>query len=508
MAFDWALETALKEAFMEAGFSVVNLGVIPTPYIPCYMLANKIRAGAVLTASHNPSNQNGIKFFLDSKKLLSDGENGDYILSAYMVEEALNGFKSSGTCDVCENVDYTDYAADFLTGIVPSDFADIVKNSVIYVDTANGAWSVTAEKYFSKANIKVNLLNHKTEGFNINRNCGVAEIEGHTCFSAGEIESSPEVVQKVYAEGKNASCNVYGIAVDGDGDRGFAMKYDKTSDSVIVYDGDAEAYLVSELLGLKDKKAVFTIESDIMAGLEMQRKFNLEPVMVDVGDKWICNQNANELALGFESSGHFILPCKVEGTNELLLSGNGLLTALLSVAALEKGIVPFERGFSETFYTYYVNKNLFRYGSELWKQDEVTICEGFKSSGFEMQKVTMKDFNVLAFYAKENDKVVGLVFIRNSGTEDKNAVYLKCCKGFEKRLLPVVEKIVSVHKDCMRDVSREEVKCENEILDLIKKNGSVKAEQLSFSTGVAVSAFHALVKEKVICCKSDEYFLL
>ena len=60
----------------------------------------------------------------------------------------------------------------------------------------------------------------------------------------------------------------------------------------------------------------------------------------------------------------------------------------------------------------------------------------------------------------------------------------------------------------MRDVSREEVKCENEILDLIKKNGSVKADKLSFSTGVAVSAFHALVKENVICCKSDEYFLL
>ena len=64
-ATNWALVTALKNAFLKNGVQLTDLGVAPTPYVPQYMLANGIQGGAVLTASHNPSNQNGIKFFFD-----------------------------------------------------------------------------------------------------------------------------------------------------------------------------------------------------------------------------------------------------------------------------------------------------------------------------------------------------------------------------------------------------------------------------------------------------------
>jgi len=68
-----AYEKAMCEGFLKQGLKVDLLGTLPTPYVPLYMLENGIRGGAMLTASHNPANQNGIKFFLDGRKLLPEG---------------------------------------------------------------------------------------------------------------------------------------------------------------------------------------------------------------------------------------------------------------------------------------------------------------------------------------------------------------------------------------------------------------------------------------------------
>ncbi len=521
-ATNWALVNAVKEAFLKSGVQVVDLGVAPTPYVPQYMLENGIQGGAVLTASHNPSNQNGIKFFFEGKKLLSDGPDGDFILSAYMLEYAAaydadsdRSTSISADYTAYTSLDYVEQAVDFLEKTIPAEYLQKISGCRIIADTANGAWSLYAKRFFERNKMNAQLLNCVPEGENINHNCGVAEIEGHAAFDEKALSSAPEVIRKVYAEGKNSSEDVYGIAVDGDGDRGFVMKYDKISDKVIVYDGDAEAYLIESLIYKKsdeNKSAVFTIESDLMVGIEMQEKFGLKPVMVDVGDKWICNQNPEELAVGFESSGHAIVPCKTENAEnpQILLTGNGLLTALLTIASMEYGNTSFEKGYSNTLYTYFVKKELFYNGSSLWLSDLSLIqSEIAKLNGFTTEIICMKDPNVLVFSIFENGKKCALIFIRNSGTEDKNAVYLKCRNGFEQMLLPITQKLSALHRSKMLDSTREEVICENKILSILQSKGFfVKGDLNSTPAGVIESALHALVKERIICNQDDSYRLL
>ena len=91
-AYDWRLYKAVADGFTRAGLNLLDLGVVPTALVPYRMLQKECRGGAMLTASHNPSNQNGVKFFVDGKKLLPEGESGDFALSAHMF--ACCNFKS------------------------------------------------------------------------------------------------------------------------------------------------------------------------------------------------------------------------------------------------------------------------------------------------------------------------------------------------------------------------------------------------------------------------------
>jgi len=234
--------------------------------------------------------------------------------------------------------------------------------------------------------------------------------------------------------------------------------------------------------------------------------------MVDVGDKWICCQNPEEMAIGFESSGHVIIPCQIEGNSKLsektLLSGNGLLTSLMTIVSLEKGMQTFEKGYSDTFYTYFVNKNLFYKESKLWKEDEKLIKESLAlDKRLSYKQLQMKDPNVLTFSILFEGKTCALLFSRNSGTEDKNAVYLKCRKGFEDRFLSLAKALSLQHCKYMKDKRRNEVTCENKIMETIDKKGfAVKADlKADFDSGIIESAFHALVKERIICNQNDSY---
>ncbi|MCL2783713.1 MAG: hypothetical protein FWD80_07080, partial [Propionibacteriaceae bacterium] len=77
LAYDWVFNSAVRSGFTKAGLNVLDLGVVPTPFVPWTSLRLGHTAAACLTASHNPSNQNGIKFFIDGKKLLPQGDVGD-----------------------------------------------------------------------------------------------------------------------------------------------------------------------------------------------------------------------------------------------------------------------------------------------------------------------------------------------------------------------------------------------------------------------------------------------
>jgi phosphoglucosamine mutase len=554
------LERAVREAFCNWGFAVHDLGTIPTPYVPLYVIANGLAGGAMLTASHNPANQNGIKFFLDGNKLLPDGPFGEYALSALMYDTLIND-SCPVLLDMPETdsrsgvipIDGTEAVTEFLTDRLPPDISQRLSGMTVFVDSANGAWTSYAQRYFACSDIAVCFSSGIPDGYNINLHCGVAEIEGHTVFSRSDAPTAVTLIRDMFAaipstdSGHSGALShpVFGIALDGDGDRGFVLYADPSDDCIHVLDGDTCACLIADFLvkqGSECRKTVVcTIESDIQSVAYLSAKSDLKTAVVDVGDKWIGNFSCTDLLIGFESSGHVIIPATIKtptGIRELR-SGNGLLTALMTLYILagqwkKAAIVnaetavnisgvsdvlpyrfPYEPGFSATLYTYFVNKTLFSYGSDLWKED-ITLIErmltnwtdttaSVADSTVNVTRMCLADRNVLYYSITINGIPAASLFSRNSGTEDKNAVYLKCRPGLEVALLPVAQAVCAIHRQVMPDQNRRETMACQEILRHIADTGRFAEIHGGLESTVYRSALHALVKEHRIVYRNGQY---
>ncbi len=227
-ATQWKITSCMNNSFAECKMYVDDIGVTPTPYVPLYMIENNLRGGAMLTASHNPSNQNGIKFFLDGKKLLNEGPLGAYALSAYMYEIALaeDAQKVPRASSRIRTVNYSERKKTFLKENLPSSFASELRKTTLFIDAANGSWTDTVTSFLEENGIPFVLTSVPPTGANINAGCGVAEIEGHESYSSSDIPFSPEIVKAVYKKGTESKTDapVFGIAGDGHGDRGLVLQ--------------------------------------------------------------------------------------------------------------------------------------------------------------------------------------------------------------------------------------------------------------------------------------------
>jgi len=520
LAYDWVLNNSVRSGFAKAGLNALDLGVVPTAIIPWKSLQLGHRAGACLTASHNPSNQNGIKFFIDGKKLVPEGELGDYVLSAYMYNycymEKLPQIASGKITEYDAGEDIIKWVEEVLGG----DMKTALKDTKIIFDSANGATDTIGRKVLANLGADYISVNKQCTGENINRGVGVAEIEGTEFYSGKEYDKYIPTIKKIFDEGRKppegsggaagdavgdafGDAAVFGIALDGDGDRGFLLYYSKKNDEIHVLDGDKCGYILAQYL-IKSKKLnpkehwfLSTIESDIMTALAAAKNLGLNTKIVSVGDKWIGNFKTpigcqdDKILIGLEISGHLIFPIDVYapgGKKQTLLSGIGLLTGLCTIRAIkelgldeEKIIKPFEPGFSKTWYVFFVDKTRYYRGSGIWNRDkelvEKELNEGIANS--KLPQSTMikyedkEDLNVLYMNITAMDvgeKLLGVIFLRNSGTEDKNAIYVKGEKKYEEILCEIGAKIHTMHTAEMKNENRIEYKYEKAIIKSLDEN--------------------------------------
>jgi len=280
------LERALARGIAMAGGSAVSGGVLPTPAVALLALD----LGAVITASHNPPEYNGVKFFDRDGNKLTDAQEEE-------IEELLDA-DASGGGEIDEVAVVTDSYLEHVLERFGSDLSDLH----VVVDCANGAYSKIAPKAFERLGARVTAIGDSPDGSNINVDCG-----------ATNLRSLQQTVTRVGAD--------LGVAFDGDGDRMLAV--DANGDTL---DGDQ----IVAILALH--KRVDLVAVTAMANLGFHRlmeQHGIRVVTTDVGDRYVLEALRREGGiLGGEQSGHIIW---LDGH----VTGDGLAAALLLCGSLE-----------------------------------------------------------------------------------------------------------------------------------------------------------------------------
>ena len=304
---------AVVRGIRKAGCTALVAGIAPTPAVPMYVAASRADAGIMITASHNPADQNGIKIFLapTGLKLLPDD---DFDLTARVAAvdwEELPAARPAGAeKDVSKEVRdlfihfHTDRKNAWLE-------ADGLSRFVVVVDPARGAYSGLAAEVLSLWVAEVHEVNRDTGDGRVNHLSGVADLEGLSEIPIAECTGGrraaypalAELAELAHARADEfrSGRRVLAVAVfDADGDRFFLLVYRPAGKAIAVLSGDECAILQGQFLtrryGKKLKGAAFvnTVESDLgVAGAAAD--MGLTPVLKPVGDKWILLEATRRL---------------------------------------------------------------------------------------------------------------------------------------------------------------------------------------------------------------------
>ena len=300
----YLFESALEAGFLSAGVNVGMLGPMPSPAIAYLTQAFGATAGVVISASHNPYQDNGVKFF-SSKGVKLNDETQKAIEKKISMPMSSVGSASIGKARRYEQAlgRYIEFCKSTF------DKSCDLSNLKIIIDCANGATYHIAEDVFSELGASVLMINNTPDGYNINRDCGATDTKH---------------LQKEVLE-NNADL---GIAFDGDGDR--LIMVDHKGQKV---DGDELVFIIAnawkESGDLKSNKVVGTKMTNL--GIQLAfAEIGVSFIEADVGDRHVMDQLIEHKAvLGGEGSGHII--CLNKST-----SGDGIIAALQVLEVMSK----------------------------------------------------------------------------------------------------------------------------------------------------------------------------
>lgn len=291
----YMFESALEAGLSAAGVDVLLLGPMPTPAIAYLTRTFRCNAGIVISASHNPYYDNGIKFFSEQGTKLPDEI--EHAIEAQM-DMAMTTVEAAELGKARRIDDAAGRYIEFCKGTVSGDLS--LKGMKVVVDCANGATYHIAPKVFRELGATVVEVGASPDGININEECGATST---ALLERTVIEQRADL----------------GVALDGDGDR--LIMVDHAGESV---DGDELLFIIAMALHRKARLkggVVGTLMSNF--GLEQGLKQAGIPfVRAQVGDRYVLEQLvANDWLLGGESSGHLV--CR-----QLTSTGDGIVAAL------------------------------------------------------------------------------------------------------------------------------------------------------------------------------------
>ena len=295
---------AIAAGASSMGAHVYMLGVCATPGLAFTIANGEFAGGVMISASHNPYYDNGLKVFASNGMKISAER--ELAIESYIDGEV--SFPLAVDANIGRVVDYSNglshYIA-YLESLIDVDFSGLT----VALDLANGSAISSARKLFEDLGAKVMVINEDADGININTDCG---------------STHPEKIMQFVLDSKAD----LGFAFDGDADRCLAVNHEGK-----LVDGDEILFILGLYLRdkamLKDDMIVTTVMANLGFMKSCDRQ-NLNYVATDVGDKNVyAEMVANDYKLGGEQSGHIIL-------KDYATTGDGVLTALVLTEVVKK----------------------------------------------------------------------------------------------------------------------------------------------------------------------------
>ena len=276
------LEAALIAGLLSVGIHVYKLGVLATPAVAYLVKTEGASAGVMISASHNPALDNGIKFFGGDGFKLDDEKEAEIEALLDASEDTLPRPSAEGLGTV---VDYPEGLRKYEAYLVSTGTP--LEGMKVALDTANGAASTSARQIFADLGAQITVIGETPDGLNINLNVG---------------STHPESLQELVKESQSA----IGLAFDGDSDRLIAV--DENGEIV---DGDKIMYIIGKYLSEKGQLVQNTIVTTVMSNLGFHKALDREGInkaVTAVGDRYVVEEmRKSGYNLGGEQSGHVIL---------------------------------------------------------------------------------------------------------------------------------------------------------------------------------------------------------
>lgn len=391
------LESALVAGLLSVGIEVYLLGVLATPGVSYLVRTENASAGVMISASHNPAQDNGIKFFANDGFKLSDALEGEIEALLDAEEDTLPRPSAKGLGTL---VDYPEGLRKYEAFLVSTGVK--LDGMKVALDGANGAAHRSARHIFLDLDAEISVIGDQPDGLNINDGVG---------------STHPEALQKLVTE----TGSDIGLAFDGDSDRLIAV--DENGDIV---DGDKIMYIIGKYMAQKGQLANNTIVTTVMSNLGFHKALDREGItktITAVGDRYVVEaMRQSGYNLGGEQSGHVIIM-------DYNTTGDGQLTAIQLTKVMKE-----------------TGKSLSELASEVTiypqKLVNIRVDNSMKDNSMEVPAIA-------EIIAKMEDEMAGngRILVRPSGTEPLLRVMAEAPTDAE----------VDYYVDTIADVVRAEI---------------------------------------------------
>lgn len=393
------LEAALAAGICSQGVDACLVGICPTPAIAYLTKNSDALAGAVISASHNPFEDNGIKFFSHAGHKLFDSIEDE-------IEMAIRGdipVANRSSVVIGAIRDASVMKKEYISSIlIAAGEQKPFTGLKIVVDCSNGAASDFAPYIWEKLGAQTHVIHNRYNGVNINKDCGSTH--------------PAEMRKAVVAKGAN-----FGIAYDGDADR--VIMADEKGNEI---DGDRIMYLLAVMLKQKGELAGDKVVVTVMSNMGLELALRQQGISIEttgVGDRYVLERMLEkDLVLGGEQSGHIIM-------HRLSSTGDGIMTSVQAALALIRSGKPLSE-----------------------------VVAAVQSVPQKLVNIKVKDKRLLAdcvpiwkqvAIEEENLAGVGRILVRTSGTEHLVRVMVEATDDVKmdeslKRLVAIVEQELGI----------------------------------------------------------------